>query len=161
MDISGTAEYSDSGRIDSGTKLTQGSVALTLTIPLYQKDQDNSNIRKYHSQILQSEIYLEDFREDIQIQIYNTYKDFIISESNMSTNQIVIQSIETSLNSLNEEYNIGTKTITDLVNEEEKLLNANVNYLNSKKNFITNYFKLKSLDGSLIKLFEHYIPATN
>ena len=161
LDISGTAEYSDSGRVDSGTKLTQGSVALTLTIPLYQKDQDNSNIRKYYSQILQSEIYLEDFREGIQIQIYNTYKDFKISESNMSTNQIVIQSIETSLNSLNEEYNIGTKTITDLVNEEEKLLNANVNYLNSKKNFITNYFKLKSLDGSLIKLFEHYIPATN
>jgi len=161
LDISGTAEYSDSGRVDSGTKLTQGSVALTLTIPLYQKDQDNSNIRKFHSQILQSEIYLEDFRKDIQIQIYNTYKDFKISESNMSTNQIVIKSIETSLNSLNEEYNIGTKTITDLVNEEEKLLNANVNYLNSKKNYLTNYFKLKSLDGSLIKLFEHYIPATN
>ena len=161
LDISGTAEYSDSGRVDSGTKLTQGSVALTLTIPLYQKDQDNSNIRKYYSQILQSEIYLEDFREDILILIYNTYKDLQISESNMSSNQIVIQSIETSLNSLNEEYNIGTKTITDLVNEEEKLLNANVNYLNSKKNFITNYFKLKSLDGSLIKLFEHYIPVTN
>ena len=161
LDISGTAEYSDSGRVDSGTKLTQGSVALTLTIPLYQKDQDNSNIRKYYSQILQSEIYLEDFREGIQIQIYNTYKDFKISESNMSTNQIVIQSIETSLKSLKEEYNIGTKTITDLVNEEEKLLNANVNYLNSKKNYLTNYFKLKSLDGSLIKMFEHYIPVTN
>ena len=161
LDISGTAEYSDSGRVDSGTKLTQGSVALTLTIPLYQKDQDNSNIRKYHSQILQSEIYLEDFREDILILIYNTYKDLQISESNMLTNQIVIQSIETSLNSLKEEYNIGTKTITDLVNEEEKLLNANVNYLNSKKNYLTNYFKLKSLDGSLIKLFEHYIPVTN
>jgi len=161
LDISGTAEYSDSGRFDSGTELTQGSVALTLTIPLYQKDQDNSNIRKYHSQILQSEIYLEDFRADILILIYNTYKDLQISESNMSSNQIVIQSIETSLNSLNEEYNIGTKTITDLVNEEEKLLNANVNYLNSKKNYLTNYFKLKSLDGSLIKMFEHYIPVTN
>ena len=161
LDISGTAEYSDSGRVDSGTELTQGSVALTLTIPLYQKDQDNSNIRKYHSQILQSEIYLEDFRADILILIYNTYKDLQISESNMSTNQIVIQSIETSLNSLKEEYNIGTKTITDLVNEEEKLLNANVNYLNSKKNYLTNYFKLKSLDGSLIKMFEHYIPVTN
>jgi len=105
--------------------------------------------------------YAEDFRADILILIYNTYKDLQISESNMSSNQIVIQSIETSLNSLNEEYNIGTKTITDLVNEEEKLLNANVNYLNSKKNYLTNYFKLKSLDGSLIKMFEHYIPVTN
>ena len=104
---------------------------------------------------------MEDFKAEILILIYNTYKDLQISESNMSSNQIVIQSIETSLNSLNEEYNIGTKTITDLVNEEEKLLNANVNYLNSKKNYLTNYFKLKSLDGSLIKMFEHYIPVTN
>ena len=79
----------------------------------------------------------------------------------METNKVIIQSIKTSLNSLKEEYAIGTKTITDLVNEEEKLLNANVNYLNSKKDFLTNYFKLKSLDGSLIKLFEHYIPVTN
>ena len=154
-------DSSDSGRVDSGTKLAQGSVALTLTIPLYQKDQDNSNIRKYHSQILQSEIYLEDFREDIKIQIYNTHKDIKISESNMSTNKIVIQSIETSLNSLKEEYNIGTKTITDLVNEEEKLLNANVNYFNSKKDFLINYFKLKSLDGSLITVSYTYIEATN
>ena len=82
LDLSGTAEYSDSGRIDSGTELAQGSVSLTLTIPLYQKDQDNSNIRKYHSQIFQSEIYLEDFKEDLQIQIYNIYKDYKISESN-------------------------------------------------------------------------------
>ena len=110
---------------------------------------------------MQSEIYLEDFREDLQIQLYNTYKDFKISESHMETNLIVIQSINTSLNSLKEEYDIGTKTITDLVNEEEKLLNANVNYLNSKKDFLTNYFKLKSLDGSLINLFEHYIPPIN
>ncbi|MDC0057432.1 TolC family protein [Alphaproteobacteria bacterium] len=161
LDISGTAEYSDGGRIDPGTELTQGSIALTLTIPLYQKDQDNSNIRKYHSQILQSELYLEDFKEDLQIQIYNTFKDFKISESNMQTNKIIIQSIKTSLTSLREEYNIGTKTITQLINEEEKLLSANVNYLNSKNDFLLNYFKLKSLDGTLIKLFENYIPITN
>ena len=161
LDITGTAEYLDSGRIDSGTELAQGSVALTLTIPLYQKDQDNSNIRKFYSQILQSEIYLEDFKEDLQIQIYNTFKDFKISESNMKSNKIIIESINTSLMSMKEEYNIGTKTITDFVNEEEKLLNANVNYLNSKKDFLINYFKLKSLDGSLIKLFESYIPLTN
>ena len=49
----------------------------------------------------------------------------------------------------------------DFLNEEEKLLNANVNYLNSKKDFLLNYFKLKSLDGSLIQLFEQYLPEIN
>ena len=104
---------------------------------------------------------LEDAKDDLQILIENTFKDFKISESKMSSNLIIIQSIETALNSMREEYNIGTKSITDLVNEEEKLLNANVNYLNSKKDFLLNYFKLKSLDGSLIQLFEKYLPEIN
>ena len=79
----------------------------------------------------------------------------------MNSNIIIIKSIETSLDSLKEEYDIGTKTISDLVEEEEKLLNANVNFLNSKKNYLNNYFKLKSLDGSLIYLFEEYLPSIN
>ena len=56
---------------------------------------------------------------------------------------------------------LGTKTIKDLVEEEEKLLNANVNFLNSKKDYLLNYFKIKSLDGSLIKLFDKYLPSIN
>ena len=111
--------------------------------------------------MLQSEINLQDAREDLQIIIANTYKDFQISQSQMKSNLIIIKSINTSLNSLNAEYQIGTKTITDLVDEEEKLLNANVKYLNSKKDFLLNYFKLKSLDGSLIKLFNEYLPSIN
>ena len=61
---------------------------------------------------------LEDAKDDLQILIENTFKDFKISEAKMSSNLIIIQSIETALNSMKEEYNIGTKSITDLVNEE-------------------------------------------
>ena len=76
----------------------------------------------------------------------------------MKANLSIIESIDTSLSSLKEEYIIGTKTITDLVEEEEKLLNANVNYLNSKKEYLLNYFNLKSLEGSLVNIFEEYLP---
>ena len=79
----------------------------------------------------------------------------------MNSNLIVIESINTSLNILKEEYSIGTKSITDIINEEEKLLNAKVSYLNSKRDFLLNYFKLKSYDGTLIKLFENYLPKVN
>jgi len=161
LDLSGTALHSNGDRIEKGTETTSGSVSLTLTIPLFQKGQDNSNIRKYQSQMLQSEINYEDYKHDLHILISNTYKDFKVNESRMETNLIIIKSIETSLKSLNEEYIIGTKTITDLVEEEEKLLNANFNYLNSKKEFLLNYFKIKSLEGSLINIFEQYLPPIN
>ena len=158
IDISGTALYSDGSRLERGTNTTSGSIGLTITVPLYNKGQDDSDIRKYQSQKLQAEIQLQDQKDDLSILISNTYKNFKINESQMKANLSIIESIETSLTSLKEEYTIGTKTITDLVEEEEKLLNANVNYLNSKKEYLLNYFNLKSLEGSLVNIFEEYLP---
>ena len=161
LDLTGSTEYSDSGRIDSGTETTNGSISLTLSIPLYQKGIDNSNIRKYNSQILQAELNYEDFKEDLQIQISNTYKDFKISEIQTNSNSALIKASETAISSLKQEYDIGTKSITDLLEEEENLLSFKVDFLNSKKDFIINYFKIKSLEGSLLELFENYVPNIN
>ena len=158
IDISGTALYTDGSRLERGTNTTSGSIGLTITVPLYNKGKDDSDIRKYQSQKLQAEIQLQDQKDDLSILISNTYKNFKINESQMKANLSIIESIETSLTSLKEEYTIGTKTITDLVEEEEKLLNANVNYLNSKKEYLLNYFNLKSLEGSLVNIFEEYLP---
>lgn len=161
LDLTGTGLYTNGGRLERGTNSASASIALTLTIPLFKQGQDDSNIRKYQSQILQAEMKLQDEKESLEILISNIFKDYKINESQMYSNIVIIKSIETSLNSLKEEYDIGTKTISDLVDEEENLLKANVNYLDSKKNYLINYFLLKSLDGSLIKLFEHYLPSIN
>ena len=161
LDLIGSVEYSDSGRMDSGTETTKGSIALTLTIPIFQQGIDNSNIRKYQSLILQSELNLEDYKEELKIQISNTFKDFKISEVKMKSNLTVIKASQTALESLRKEYDFGTKTITNLIEEEGKLLTANVDYLNFKKDYLVNYFKIKSLEGNLLNYFENYLPKIN
>ena len=161
IDLTGSAEYSDDGKIDAGTETTKGSITLSLTIPIFQQGIEDSNIRKYNSQILQSEFNYEDLKADLQIQISNTVKDFKISKAKMNSNLAIIKANETALKSLKQEYEIGTKTITDLVEEEGKLLSAKVDYLNFKKDYLVNYFKIKSLEGSLLNIFENYLPSTN
>ena len=161
LDITGTGLYTNGSRLERGSNNTSGSVALTLTIPLFQKGQDDSNIRKYQSQKLQSEIAYLDAIDDLQILIGNVFKDFKINQSKMKSNKALIKSIQTSISSLEEEYLIGTKTINDLIEEEEKLLLANVNYLDNRKDFLMNYFTIKSLDSSLINLFQMYLPSYN
>jgi hypothetical protein len=69
-----------------------------------------------------------------------------------------IKSKETSLESIIEEYNIGTKTITELIDTESELLLIYVSYFDSKKNFIQNYFKIKALEGTLVNLFQDFLP---
>ena len=161
LDLTGSAEYSDGGRIDEGTETTKGSISLTLTIPIYQQGIDDSNIRKYRSQILQSKLNFEDYKEDLQIQISNVAKDFNINGAKLKSNLAIIKANETALESLKQEYSIGTKSITDLVEEEVKLLSAKVDFLNTKKDYLVNYFKLKSLEGSLLDIFENYLPSIN
>ena len=63
--------------------------------------------------------------------------------------------------SLEEEYNIGTKTITDLIDTESELLTIYESYFNSKKDFILNYFEIKALEGTLVDLFQNYLPEFN
>ena len=38
LDLSASAEYSDSGRIDNGTEKTDGTIGLTLTIPIFKQN---------------------------------------------------------------------------------------------------------------------------
>ena len=158
LDLSASAEYSDSGRIDSGTETTDGTIALTLTIPIFQQNLDKSDIRKYQSQLLQTELNYEDLKEDLEIQAIDLYKNYQISKSEIDSNLKIIKSKETSLESIIEEYNIGTKTITELIDTESELLSIYVSYFDSKKDFIQNYFKIKALEGNLVKTFQNYLP---
>ena len=161
LDLSTSIEYSDSGRIDSGTEKTNGTIGLTLTIPVFQKNNDKSDIRKYQSKLLQTELTFEDTKQDLTIQASNLYKNYLISKSNISSNNKQLKSIQTSLDSIKEEYKIGTKTITDLIDAESELLDVNVNYHSSRKDMILNYFNILAFEGSLLKYFENYLPDYN
>jgi outer membrane protein TolC len=73
----------------------------------------------------------------------------------------VIKASQTSLESLKQEYDLGTKTITDLIEEEGNILSTTVDYLDSRKDYLINYFKVKSFEGTLLNIFENYLPVIN
>jgi len=79
----------------------------------------------------------------------------------MNAYLIGIEASKTALQSIKQEYLIGTKTISDLLKEEENLLDLKVNYSNAKNSYLVSYFKLKSLEGSLLDAFKEYLPTLN
>ena len=161
VDITASTEYSDASRIDDGTENTNASIGLTITIPIFQQNIDKSDIRKINSQILHEELLYEDLIDSLEIEVSNYFKDYLISISNLKTSKINIKYANILLETTNEEYNLGTKSITDLIDAESRLLDTNVEYFNANKNYLLNYFNLLALDGSLIKLFKEYLPKLN
>ena len=161
VDLTASTEYSDGSILDNGTENTNATIDLTITIPIFQQNIDKSDIRKINSQILQAEIFDDDLKDSIEIEVSNYFKDYVVSISNLKTSKIKIKYSNTLLETTTEEYNLGTKSITDLIDAESEVLNANVEYFNANKNYLLNYFNLLALDGSLIKLFEEYLPKSN
>ena len=158
LDIVGITEYSDADRIDSGTETLKGNLSLTLKIPIFQQGIDDSNIRKYYSQILQAELSLEDLKDDLLLSVSNEYKDLKINEFLMNANLSSIEASNMALEILKEEYLMGTKTISDFLDEEKNILNLKVEYSNSKKNYLISYFNIKLLEGNLIEIYNEYLP---
>ncbi len=161
IDLTASTEYSDGSRIDNGTENTNASIGITITIPIFQQNIDKSNIRKINSQILQEEIINEDLKDSLEIEVSNYFKDYIVSISKLKTSKVKIKYANILLKTTNEEYILGTKSITDLIDAETLLLEANVEYFDANKNYLLNYFNLLALDGSLIKLFDEYLPKFN
>ena len=161
LDITASTEYSDASRIDDGSENTNATIGLTLTIPIFNQNIDKSDIRKINSQILRTEIEYEDLKDRLNIDTSNYFKNYMISQSNLKTSLLTIDYATTLLESTQEEYNLGTKSITDLIDAETNLLNKKVEYFNANQEFLINYFNLLALDGSLIKLFEEYLPNYN
>ena len=161
IDLTASTEYSDSSRIDSGIESTNASIGINISIPIFRQNIDKSNNRKINSQILQEEIFLDDLKDSLEIETSNYFKDYLIGISNLKALKVKIKYANILLETTNEEYNLGTKSITDLINAETQLLEANVEYFDANKNYLLNYFNLLALDGSLIKLFENYLPKLN
>ncbi len=161
LDITASTEYSDGSRIDNGSENTNSTIGLTLTIPIFQQNIDKSNIRKINSQILQTEIEYSDLKDNLNIEVTNYFKNYLISKSRVESSLLTIDYANSLLESTKEEYNLGTKSITDLIEAETNLLNVKVDYFDANKNYLINYFNLLAADGSLIKLFEDYLPSYN
>ena len=68
FDLTGDISYNDNVSV-KGTESTSGSISATLSIPIYQKGINNSNIRKYKSKLLQSEFILDDKINDMNLEI--------------------------------------------------------------------------------------------
>ena len=78
--------------------------------------------------------------------------------SQLKSAGIQIESNRIGLEVIKNEYEAGIKTFTDLIDQEEKLLNAYLYNLNKNKDFLLNYFEILALEGTLIEIFDDFLP---
>ncbi|MBI28871.1 MAG: hypothetical protein CMI95_03135 [Pelagibacteraceae bacterium] len=157
LDLTGTASYNDNVS-SKGTETKSANLSATLSIPIYQKGVENSDIRKYQSQYSQTQYRLDDKKETIKLQASILLNNFRVYQSQYDSSTAQINANEIALEITKKEYESGIKTFSDLINQEEQLLTSKLNRFNIKKDLIMTYFEILSLEGVLVNKFQDYLP---
>ena len=157
LDLTGDVSYNDNVS-SKGTETTSGSISATLSIPIYQQGIEHSEIRKYQSKLIQSELIIEDKIEQIKLNSFILYNNFNYNKSKLQSTSLKVIAAKNSLRAIEKQYEAGTKTFTDLIYQEEVLLLAKLDNLNANKDLILSYFEILAFEGKLLDTFNEYLP---
>jgi TolC family type I secretion outer membrane protein len=138
-----------SGSLLSNDRTTNQQLLVTLSYPLYEAGLARSKIRQAHLTSEQKRIAVEAIRQQIIEQLTQAWENYLSSQENIKNYADQIESFQISLVGTQEEVRLGSKILLDVLNEQNKLLEAQLNLVNSKKLFYLSGFQLLNAMGLL------------
>jgi outer membrane protein len=146
------------------SQVTTGSVKLDLTVPIYQKGSVYSRLREAKIDAGKSRLTLDDARRD-QIQAAaDAWETLQAAKARIQSFNAQIKASEIALEGVQREATVGSRTVLDVLDAEQELLDAKVNLVRAQRDEVVAAFELKETAGILTsrdmkRPVQHYDPA--
>lgn len=126
-----------------------GAAEVQVTVPLYQGGVLRSNIRR--SQALESQRYqeLRSVSRQILEQAGIAWENFQTAGATIRSNTAAVRANEVALEGVRQEANVGSRTTLDVLEAQQRLLDAQVALLNSRTNQQVAAYQLLAAIGTL------------
>lgn len=122
---------------------------LNLDVPIFQGgavvSQTNQAIYNYQAAYQQLELTIRNTVSNTR----QTYLNLISGISLVSADKQAIKSNISSLEGMEASYRVGTETLVDVLNQQQKLFQAQLTYAQDRYNFVKNILLLKQAAGTL------------
>jgi len=144
----GSSRYSD---LNYGSDRDDGVIGLSLSIPLYQGGGVSSRVRQsqYDFQAAQDELDRE--RRQVNADVRNAYRAVISNISQVGALKATMISSKSALESTQAGYEVGTRTLVDVLTVQTQMFDSTRNYLRSRYDYIINGLLLKQRASILSK----------
>lgn len=141
-----------STRDTSGSNVTdvdETSLTVQLNIPLYQGGLVSSQTREAAARHLQNKELYEQQRRTTERQTRSSYLSMIANISQVTALKQTLKSSQTALSATQTGFEVGTRTLVDVLNSQRELYRAQRDYAKSRYDYIVETLKLKQAAGSL------------
>ena len=152
--VSVQAQYGYSASQSFGGILAQPTTNSTsliaqLTVPLYQGGADEADVRQAKQLHSQAQLNLVDARRQAREGVDAAWETYLSAHSAIDSNEAQVKANELAYEGVRREQEVGARTILDVLNAEQELLNSQVAVVSSQRNAAVAAYQLLAAIGQL------------
>ncbi len=135
--------------VDAPGALNSSSLTLNLSIPIYQGGSVTAQTERARANyVIESENLELTYRQTVRI-IRSSFNDVKASISTIKALEQSVVSAQSALNATEAGFDVGTRTIVDVLNSTRNLFDARRNLADARYNFVSAIVRLKQAAGTL------------
>ena len=148
LSLGGSANVSlDFGGENTRTESYQAT--LSLDVPLYQRGSVHSRLRQAKQLAGQSRLLVDQARRDAIEAVSEAWEDLETARAQITAFEAAIQAAAVALEGVQREAEVGSRTVLDVLDAEQELLDARVDLVRAQRDEIVAAYQLKASVGGL------------
>lgn len=141
--------YSDASDQEFGNRGTEATAQILLNIPLYQGGAVSSRVRQARAQLRSDEAKQERVKREVEVGVRSSHRGVSSAAKRADALKQAAKSAKTALAATQAGYDVGTRTIVDVLNARREVLRADNNFSQARYDYVLQQLTLYKMHGSL------------
>jgi outer membrane protein len=120
-----------------------------VTVPIYQGGADESLVRQQKQLREQAQLAVADIERQVMDAARSSWQSFTAAKATIVSNQTQVQADQVAYDGVKQEQQVGSRTILDVLNAEQELLNSEVAVVISQHDTCVAAYQVMSATGQL------------
>ncbi|WP_404426680.1 TolC family outer membrane protein [Thalassospira australica] len=120
-----------------------------VTVPLYQQGAVYSSVRAAKQTAGQARVQVDEARRAVIENATSSWETLVTARASIESQQAQVSSAEVALDGVQREASVGSRTVLDVLDQEQELLTARVNLVGSRRDAAVAEFQVKAAMGAL------------
>ncbi|MGB0495530.1 MAG: TolC family outer membrane protein [Kangiellaceae bacterium] len=142
-------QFANATDITSNSQSTGSSISINFNLPIYSGGRTNSRVKESQSLYVQAAHNLESNRRLAVSQTRSSYLGVIANVSSVNALKQAVISAEKSLEATQAGFEVGTRTIVDVLQQTQLLFDSRRQYARARYDYVLNTLRLKQATGLL------------
>jgi outer membrane protein len=132
-----------------GSRSDTAKIGLTLTVPFYQQGSVYSQVREAKQTAAEKRMDMEQARRNAVESAQSGWEGLVTAQARIQSFLAQIRAAEVALDGVQREASVGSRTVLDVLDAEQELLDAKVSLVRAQRDELVAVYELKQAIGDL------------